>query len=91
MQLRNLGAVGGFGRDPTQLLLAIATESPKCTQIVPIQPYATRPAPPIYPANFLGTLNPATGQVTAVPVVGAAYVPQGGLLFIPGSEHTPQY
>ncbi len=52
---------------------------------------STCPAPPIYPAKFLGTLNPGTGQVTAVTVVGAAYVPQGGLLFIPGSEHTPQY
>jgi hypothetical protein len=44
---------------------------------------STCPAPPSYPANFLATLNPETGQVTPVTVVGATYVPQGGLLFIP--------
>jgi hypothetical protein len=43
----------------------------------------TCPAPPTYPANYLAVMNPFTGEVTAVTVVGAAYVPQGGLLFIP--------
>jgi hypothetical protein len=43
---------------------------------------ATCPAPPTYPANYLATLNPRTGQVTAVTTEGAAYTPQGGLLFI---------
>ena len=47
---------------------------------------ATCPAPPAYPANYLATLNPYTGQVTAATVVGAAYVPQGGLLFVPRGE-----
>jgi hypothetical protein len=35
---------------------------------------ATFPDPPSYPANCLGTLNPFTGQVTAVTVKGATYV-----------------
>ena len=43
----------------------------------------TCPAPPAFPANFLSKINPRTGAVTALKVVGAAYTPQGGLLFIP--------
>jgi hypothetical protein len=41
------------------------------------------PAPPNFPANYLATLNPWTGQVTAVTIQGAPYVPQGGLVFAP--------
>jgi hypothetical protein len=44
---------------------------------------ATCPAPPSYPANFLATINPWSGQVAAVAVEGAVFTPQGGLLFIP--------
>jgi hypothetical protein len=43
---------------------------------------STCPAPPTFPANFLGSLNPWTGQVTPLSVRGAAFVPQGGLLFV---------
>jgi hypothetical protein len=43
----------------------------------------TCPAPG-YPANYLATLNPWTGQVRAVTVAGATYVPQGGLAFVAG-------
>jgi hypothetical protein len=43
---------------------------------------ATCPAPPSYPANFLATINPSTGQVAAVTVEGAAFTPQGGLLLM---------
>ncbi len=39
---------------------------------------ATCPAPPSYPANYLATLNPGTGEVTAVTIERAAYTPQGG-------------
>jgi hypothetical protein len=45
---------------------------------------ATCPAPPAFPANYLGTLNPWTGRVSAVTVGGHAFVPQGGLVFVPG-------
>jgi hypothetical protein len=38
---------------------------------------------PGYPANYLATLNPWTGELTAVTVEGAPYVPQGGLTFVP--------
>ncbi len=43
----------------------------------------TCPAPPMFPANYLATLNPTTGQVSPVVVEGAAFTPQGGLLFAP--------
>ncbi len=43
---------------------------------------ATCPAPPSFPANYLATLNPWTGQVQAVATQGATYVPQGGLVFV---------
>jgi hypothetical protein len=46
---------------------------------------ATCPAPPTFPANYLATINPWTGQVSPVAVAGAAYAPQGGLVFVPGS------
>ncbi len=42
---------------------------------------ATCPAPPAFPANYLASLNPWTGQVTALHVGGVPFVPQGGLLF----------
>ncbi len=44
---------------------------------------ATCPAPPAYPANFLASLNPWTGEVSPLAVTGAPSVPQGGLLFVP--------
>ena len=43
---------------------------------------ATCPAPPMYPANYLASLNAWTGQVTALAVGGVPFVPQGGLLFV---------
>jgi len=44
---------------------------------------ATCPGPG-YPANDLATLDPWTGQVSAVNVTGHDFTPQGGLLFVPG-------
>ncbi len=44
-------------------------------------PQTTCPAPG-FPANYLATMNPQTGRVTAVTVTGAPYVPQGGLAFV---------
>ena len=43
---------------------------------------STCPAPPQWPANYLGLLNPWTGGISKLPTVGAAYTPQGGLLFV---------
>jgi hypothetical protein len=40
------------------------------------------PAPPEFPPNFLGELNPWTGQITPVPLVGPSVEPQG-MLFLP--------
>jgi hypothetical protein len=47
---------------------------------------STCPAPN-FPANFLASLNPWTGQVSAVSISGAPYVPQGGLAFVSGRGH----
>src|ERR1700722_19529212 len=47
---------------------------------------ATCPAP-AFPANFLGSLNPWTGEVTPLQVGGVPFVPQGGLLFAGDREH----
>lgn len=44
---------------------------------------STCPAPPAYPANYLGTINLGTGQVSSVPVTGPALHPQG-LIFAGG-------
>jgi hypothetical protein len=35
-----------------------------------------------YPANYLATLNLASGTVTPVTVTGSNYVPQGSLAFV---------
>ncbi len=43
---------------------------------------STCPAPPTYPANYLGALNAWTGHVTGLAVGGVPFVPQGGLLFV---------
>ena len=43
---------------------------------------STCPAPPTYPANYLGALNAWTGQVTGLAVGGVPFAPQGGLLFV---------
>jgi len=42
---------------------------------------ATCPAPPAFPANYLGVLNMSTGQISHVTLHGAALQPQG-LLFV---------
>lgn len=44
---------------------------------------ATCPAPPTFPPNYLASINEWTGQVTQLPVGGAGFVPQGGLLYLP--------
>ena len=47
-------------------------------------PCGSNLAPPVCTApNYLATLNPWTGQVTAVTTQGAPYVPQGGLILAP--------
>jgi hypothetical protein len=44
---------------------------------------STCPSPPAFPPNYLGSLNPWTGAITPIPVSGSAFVPQGGLVFMP--------
>jgi len=43
---------------------------------------ATCPAPPKYPANYLGRLNMYTGQITPVPLRGPRLEPQG-MIYVP--------
>jgi hypothetical protein len=40
---------------------------------------------PGFPANFLATLNPWSGQVSPVNLSGAPYSPEGGLVFVAGT------
>ena len=52
--------------------------------VVVATPCGSNLAPPVCTApNYLATLNPWTGQVTAVTTQGAPYVPQGGLILAP--------
>ena len=52
--------------------------------VVVATPCGSNLASPVCTApNYLATLNPWTGQVTAVTVQGAPYVPQGGLVVAP--------
>lgn len=44
---------------------------------------STCPAPG-FPANYLGSLNPWTGQITRVPLYGPAFEPQGMVFVNPG-------
>ena len=48
------------------------------------------PDPPSFPPNYLGSLNPWSGQVTALSVGGVPFVPQGGLLFVSDRQHQGQ-
>jgi hypothetical protein len=53
--------------------------------IVGVTPCGANSAPttcPQSPANYLGTVNPWTGQISPLATTGAAFVPQGGLLFV---------
>ncbi len=43
---------------------------------------ATCPAPPMFPANYVGSLNPLTGRISRVPLRGPALQPQG-MIFVP--------
>jgi hypothetical protein len=47
---------------------------------------STCPAPPTFPADYLGTVNPWTGEVDPLPTTGVAIVPQGGLVFVPSGH-----
>jgi hypothetical protein len=69
-----IDALGGnFGADP------IVAVTPCGSNSAP----ATCPAPPQFPENYLGSLDPWTGEITPVHVRGANFVPQGGLVFVP--------
>jgi hypothetical protein len=53
-------------------------------------PCGANSAPPVCPGgrygpNYLATINPWTGRVDRVPTTGATFVPQGGLLYLPGA------
>ena len=63
---------GGFPDGP------VAAATPCGSNSAP----ATCPDPPTFPANYLASLDPWTGQLTALTVGGAPFVPQGGLLFV---------
>ena len=84
---------GGHGRifaasNATDTVVMVTGPFRRGTEFVAVTPCdagnapATCPAPPAFPANYLGTVNPWTGHVSAVTVHGAALQPQG-MLFVP--------
>jgi hypothetical protein len=68
---------GDFPRDPVVAVTPCGSNSAP----------STCPAPPQFPANYLGTLNPWTGQISLLTTTGTAIVPQGGLVFVPHDVH----
>jgi hypothetical protein len=46
---------------------------------------ATCPAPPRFPANYVGALNPQSGRISRVPLRGPSLQPQG-MIFVPGQN-----
>ena len=65
--------VGNF---PVGVLIAVVT--PCGANSAP----SSCPTPPTYSANYLGVLNTWTGNVDQLPLKGATFTPQGGLLFM---------
>jgi hypothetical protein len=73
-----------FATDSTNDTVDAITGDFPDNPIVAVTPCGANNAPttcPVSPANYLGTLNPWTGQVSPLGTTGAAFVPQGGLLF----------
>jgi hypothetical protein len=68
---------GDFPQDPVVVVTPCGSNSAP----------STCPAPPQFPDNFLGTLNPWTGQISPLTTTGTAIVPQGGLVFVPHDVH----
>jgi hypothetical protein len=73
-----------FASDSANDVDAITGEFPWGRPIVAATPCGSNSAPATcpalgFPANFLGTLDPWTGQVTALNLDGALFTPQGGL------------
>ena len=62
---------------PFEVGQAVAVATPCGSNRAP----STCPGPG-FPDNFLATLNQFTGHIQKVSVTGAAYVPQGGLVFV---------
>lgn len=78
-----------YGTDSTNDAVDVLGGTFGANPIVAVTPCGANTAPstcpslPNFPPNYLGSLNPSTGAITPVPVSGAAFVPQGGLLFMP--------
>ena len=79
-----------FATDSTNDAVVVVTGSFDGGQpFVVATPCGANSAPascPASPANYLATLNPKTGNVTAVTVTGASFAPQGGLVFATGNH-----
>src|SRR5665213_788904 len=79
-----------FATDSTNDAVVVVTGSFDGGQpFVAATPCGANSAPascPASPANYLATLNPKTGNVTAVTVTGASFAPQGGLVFVTGNR-----
>ncbi|HSZ35697.1 MAG TPA: hypothetical protein VK773_01300 [Acidimicrobiales bacterium] len=75
-----------YGTDSTNDAVVALRGTFGSNPIVAVTPCGANSAPttcPSLPANYLGSLDPWTGAITPVPVSGADFVPQGGLVFVP--------
>jgi hypothetical protein len=79
-----------FATDSTNDAVVVVTGSFDSDQpLVVATPCGANSAPascPASPTNYLATLNPKSGNVTAVTVTGDSFVPQGGLVFVNGNH-----
>jgi hypothetical protein len=77
-----------FATDSTNNAVDAVTGGFPDGPVVAVTPCGSNSAPgtcpaPGFPANYLGTVNPWTGEVDPLSTMGVAFVPQGGLLFVP--------
>ena len=88
------GEDGGvlYATDSTNDAVDVVTGAFPERPVVAVTPCGANSAPstcsatPATPVNYLGSLNPWTGEVSMLTVGGVAFVPQGGLLFTDGRD-----
>ncbi len=76
-----------FTTDSTHDTVDVVTGAFPVDPVVAVTPCGANSAPatcpgPGYPQNYLGSLDPWTGQIRPLEVGGVAYVPQGGLAWL---------
>lgn len=81
-----------YATDSTNDTVDVVTGAFPERPVVAVTPCGANSAPstcsatPATPVNYLGSLNPWTGEVSMLTVGGVAFVPQGALLFTDGRD-----